>query len=70
MFCLEFRFNKTQLMFSKNQMYKSATPMKLNTYSKAGLKKILHNLQINLLHFPALEGRYRRPFYYANYFTS
>ncbi len=26
-------------MFSKDQMYKSATPMKYNSYSKAGLKK-------------------------------
>jgi hypothetical protein len=39
MFCLEFRFNNTQLMFNIDLLYKSATPMKLNSYSKARLKK-------------------------------
>jgi hypothetical protein len=39
MFCLEFRFNETQLMINKDLLYKSATPMKYNSYSKARLKK-------------------------------
>jgi hypothetical protein len=39
MYWLEFRFNKTQVKFNKDLQYKSATPMKLNNNSKAGLKK-------------------------------